>query len=91
MGVDAVRAAGLILLDLSMPEMNGRQFLRRLRLVPRFSSTPVFLVSGLAESAAGSWGADRNVLGRLVKGRFGLSELVERVTRALAAAGQLQP
>ena len=83
--MEAVRP-DLILLDLSMPTMNGRQFLRQLRIDPRFSQTPVILISGLPESAAGPWAADRHLLGRLAKGRFGLSELVERVTQALTTA-----
>jgi CheY-like chemotaxis protein len=72
----------LILLDLSMPKINGRQFLRRLRLDPRCPSTPVLLVSGSAGSAAGPWRANRHLLGRLAKARFGLSERVNRVALA---------
>jgi twitching motility two-component system response regulator PilG len=36
----------LILLDVSMPEMDGRQFLARLRAAPRWESVPVILTTG---------------------------------------------
>jgi CheY-like chemotaxis protein len=49
-----------ILLDLSMPGMDGRQFRSRLRHDPRWASIPVLLISGepgIAEEAA-SLGVD---------------------------------
>jgi two-component system phosphate regulon response regulator PhoB len=76
----------LVLLDLSMPDVNGRQFLRKLRTTAALCGTPVLLVSGRCESAHDPWQADRHLVGRLVKGRFGLSELVEKVRLALPAA-----
>ena len=41
-------APDLILLDLSMPEMDGRQFLARLRATPRWHGLPVILTTGKA-------------------------------------------
>ena len=38
----------LILLDLTMPEINGWEFLRRLRADPTISSIPTIVVSGAA-------------------------------------------
>jgi len=38
----------LILLDLAMPHMDGRTFLRRLREMPQFSDTHVILCTALA-------------------------------------------
>jgi CheY-like chemotaxis protein len=71
---------------LAMPNMNGPQFLRQLRLNARFSQTPVLLVSGLPEAATGPWAADRHLLGRLVKGRFRLTELVAIMAGAIASS-----
>jgi chemosensory pili system protein ChpA (sensor histidine kinase/response regulator) len=74
----------LVLLDLSMPVVNGRQFLRQLRTSATLSHTLVVLVSGRA-AAGDPWQADRHVVGRLVKGQFGLSELVDRVKLAITS------
>jgi CheY-like chemotaxis protein len=40
----------LILLDLSMPEMDGFEFLRRLRIDPAIARIPTIIVSGTAEA-----------------------------------------
>jgi CheY-like chemotaxis protein len=37
---------GVIILDLRMPNLNGEEFLKRLRSVPRLAAVPVVLVSG---------------------------------------------
>ncbi len=42
------RAPGLVLLDLAMPEMDGFDFLDRLRADPRFRTVPVIIMSGRA-------------------------------------------
>ena len=41
-------APDLILLDVSMPGMDGRQFLTRLRATPRWQDLPVILTTGRA-------------------------------------------
>ena len=44
----ATTGADVILLDLAMPNMNGLEFLQRLRASPRFGKTPVIVVSALS-------------------------------------------
>src|SRR5437016_14555131 len=41
----------IILLDMEMPGMNGREFLVRLRALPRWGQLPVLNVSGYGETA----------------------------------------
>src|SRR5262249_57757377 len=41
----------MILLDMEMPGMNGREFLLRLRAIPRWAELPVLIVSGHAETS----------------------------------------
>ena len=40
----------IILLDMEMPGMNGREFLLRLRAIPRWAELPVLIVSGYGET-----------------------------------------
>ncbi len=66
----------LILLDLRLPDMDGRQFRQEQRQDPRLASIPVFLVSaaeGLARTAA-----DLAAAGYLPK-PAGLDELLDAV------------
>ncbi|PYN97097.1 MAG: hypothetical protein DMD91_18365, partial [Candidatus Rokuibacteriota bacterium] len=41
----------IILLDMEMPGMNGRQFLVRLRAIPRWAELPVLIVSGYGDTS----------------------------------------
>jgi len=41
----------MILLDMEMPGMNGREFLTRLRAIPRWAELPVLIVSGYGETS----------------------------------------
>jgi CheY-like chemotaxis protein len=41
----------MILLDMEMPGMNGREFLVRLRAIPRWAELPVLIVSGYGETS----------------------------------------
>jgi CheY-like chemotaxis protein len=52
-------APDLILLDVSMPGMDGRQFLSRLRATPQWQDLPVILTTGRApEEVARDCGCD---------------------------------
>jgi CheY-like chemotaxis protein len=75
-------APDLILLDMSMPEMDGRQFLARLRATPRWQELPVILTTGKAvDGVARDNGCE--VLGK----PFSDVALLDRVQRLIGAGG----
>jgi CheY-like chemotaxis protein len=75
----------VVLLDLVMPEVDGVSFLRRLRADPGLAATPVIVVSGLSFMALTKDAEKLGVQSQLIKSRFSLNELVERVTSILPA------
>lgn len=75
-------APDLILLDMSMPEMDGRQFLARLRATPRWQGVPVILTTGKAVDAV-ALDKDCDVLGK----PFSDVALLDRVQRLIGAPG----
>ena len=90
-GVEALRITSaehpdVILLDLSMPQMDGITFLKHLRADPAVAGTRVILLTALSEKkhvlAAGALG----VRDYLLKSRFKLNELLERIGQAARPA-----
>lgn len=73
----------IVLLDMEMPGMNGREFLRRLRAMPRWAELPVLIVSGYGETCMPA--ADRPGIAVLAK-PFDNSALIECVGRMLGPA-----
>lgn len=74
-------APDLILLDVSMPEMDGRQFLARLRATPRWQELPVILTTGRAvDDMARESGCD------VLSKPFSDVALLDRVSRLIGAA-----
>jgi CheY-like chemotaxis protein len=73
-------APDLILLDVSMPGMDGRQFLTRLRATPEWQHVPVVLITGrAAEEVARDCGCD------VLPKPFSEAALLDLVGRLLAA------
>ena len=73
----------VVLLDLIMPDADGVTFLRRLRADPALAATPVIVVSGLSFMSLTKAAADLGIQHQLIKSRFSLGELVQRVTSLL--------
>jgi CheY-like chemotaxis protein len=71
----------LIVVDLMMPNLNGYEFVKRLRLIDRHATTPVIAASGLS---TGEWalrvGADR-----FIAKPFRNHELIALVTELLGS------
>ncbi|HXG04619.1 MAG TPA: response regulator [Candidatus Binatia bacterium] len=73
-------APDVIVLDMELPGMNGREFLERLRATPRWAGTPVLIVSGYGENLPPS--PDRPGLAVLAK-PFDPPQLLDAVARML--------
>jgi DNA-binding response OmpR family regulator len=90
-GREALRAAwrhkpDLILLDLSMPVMDGLECLRALRLAAKTANVPVILLTGEADAARVAAAAKLRVKYYLLKSAFSLPELLKRVKQHVREA-----
>lgn len=78
----------LILLDTSMPVMNGHEMLERLRKHPELNDIPVIMVTALCEphdiATASSYGVSD-----YVAKPFDITELIDKITKALEAKKSL--
>lgn len=75
----------LIVLDLSMPGMDGMAVLRALRNDPATLKTPVILLTGSSEKAQILEAGKMGVRDYLLKTRFALSDLLTRVQKYLGS------
>jgi CheY-like chemotaxis protein len=71
----------LIVLDVEMPNMNGRVFIRRLRIIPEGNSIPVIVVSGDDSSMRIKSFVRLGVIQYITK-PFDLPKLIEAVHKA---------
>ena len=75
----------LILLDLMMPEMDGFEFMRQLRLRPECRQVPVIVVTAKDITEEDRRRLNGNVIEILQKGGFGAGELLNEIRRLMAA------
>jgi HD-like signal output (HDOD) protein/ActR/RegA family two-component response regulator len=73
----------LILLDISMPRMDGLVFLRAMRRDPRFNSVAVILLTAISDRERIIEAGKLGVRDYLLKSRFSLDEMFTRIERHL--------
>ena len=84
-GLEAVaeRPPGAIILDLMMPEMDGFEFLERLRDEPKWASIPVLVFTAMELTPEEREGLDRRVASLLQKGARSRDDVLEEVRHLL--------
>jgi two-component system chemotaxis response regulator CheY len=87
--LSAGAAPDLILLDLSMPEMDGVAVLRELRADPRWRQTPVFLLTALTDQARRGEAERLGVQRTFVKSQFSLADLFQEVDQVVGQGAAL--
>jgi signal transduction histidine kinase/DNA-binding response OmpR family regulator len=74
----------VIVLDLEMPEMDGFEFLRRLRAAPGGKDIPVMVVSSMDLSPAARAALQKDVARIFQKGQFNKEELIGEIREMVA-------
>lgn len=88
-GIEAIRSLesgfipNVILLDLIMPNMDGREFLETIKKNPRFSSIPVLVISNLSQDEDKKESYALGVKEYIVKSHLTPTEVFERVAELL--------
>ncbi|MDD2915189.1 MAG: response regulator [Gallionella sp.] len=75
----------LILMDMMMPNMNGLEATRRLKAIPRFSGTPVIMITGKSEEKIVADSLNAGAIDFLVK-PFDHATLIAKIDHALNLA-----
>lgn len=73
----------LILLDIVMPNMNGLEFLKKIKENEKFNKIPVILLTNLSQKEEIQKGFDLGVNDYLIKSHFTPSEVMEKVNKFL--------
>jgi CheY-like chemotaxis protein/HD-like signal output (HDOD) protein len=87
----SARVPDLILLDLAMPGMDGIKVLEALRASPRTVATPVILLTASSDKDHVVKAAKLGVRDYLLKSRFSLPDLMQRVNKYVPAKGVVAP
>jgi HD-like signal output (HDOD) protein/DNA-binding NarL/FixJ family response regulator len=83
-----VKPADLVLLDVLMPEMDGLTFLKHLRADARLGRIPVVLLTAVNDKRVIELAAKLGVREFLIKSRFSLKNMVERIRLTLQRSAQ---
>jgi CheY-like chemotaxis protein len=81
---------GLVILDVTMPGMDGFDVLRELRADPKTASIPVVMHTAMGDPASRERAATMGADGYLLKGKVELDEL-QRVVEQYVGPGSVSP
>ena len=73
----------LVILDLTLPRMDGLEMIRRLRQDPRFAKVPVVILSSLGSAEDRQRGANAGANAYLIKGELNAENLGATLDRLL--------
>lgn len=84
--LDALRKSppDLVLLDMMMPEMNGMEFLEKLRADPKFGNIPVIVMTAFSDDEWQRKAIQLGVSEYLVKARCSISQMISSVKQHVA-------
>ncbi len=87
-GIEALqdKTFDLILLDILMPRMNGREFLEHIRSEEKWKDIPVIVISNSGELFSDEEAKKFGVIDYLVKANFNPSEVIEKVEQQIGAS-----
>lgn len=77
------KSPNLIVLDILMPDMNGIEFLKKLRANAQFAETPIIILSNFADSEYVSEAMSYNVFNYLIKSNTSLEEIASFIEEQL--------
>lgn len=85
-GLETARAGhpALILLDMMMPKLNGLETLKRLKLMPGLSGTPVIILTNMIGDASAEAALNAGALKYIIKSDYTPKEVVDMVEGVLA-------
>ena len=81
----------LVILDLRLGNGSGLEVLTVMRAKPQWSSLPVIMLTGTADSKAVAAAMKLGVQGYVLKSQFSIKDLIKRITPYLKAKRQKQP
>lgn len=73
---------GLIIIDVIMPKMNGLQFIRELKMRPKYQGIPILIISGAIESENVQTAISLGINNIIVK-PFTFNMFLEKIARTL--------
>ncbi len=78
----------IILLDILLPKLNGREVLKKLKEKSQTSSIPVLILSNLSEMDEVMKGLEEGAADYMIKSEHSLEEVVERIESILNSASK---